>query len=163
MKIGIDFGRVIVGPTLDGRDDTSFIGTHLAEALTTPAAPDAFSVVRALCALSDGNVWIVSKAGPSVQRKSLAWLEHTGFHAATGLGPERVRFCLHRDEKAVHARELELTHFVDDRADVLGHLAGIVEHRLLFGEQSEPTPGDLIPVRTWKDVAAWFGLPAPVI
>jgi hypothetical protein len=158
MKIGIDFGRVIVGPTIDGKDDTSFIGTQLAEALTTPAAPDAFDVVRELWELTQGNVWIVSKAGPSVQRKSRAWLHHLDFFAVTGMPEEHLRFCLHRHEKALHARELGLTHFIDDRTDVLAHLDGIVPHRLLFGEQTEPAPPDLEWVKTWQDVRNWFGV-----
>ena len=39
-------------------------------------------------------------------------------------------------EKADHCLELAVTHFVDDRSDVLNHLVGIVEHLYLFGARS---------------------------
>ena len=38
-RIGIDIGRVIIGPVLNGREDTSFLGSRLEDALHTPPAP----------------------------------------------------------------------------------------------------------------------------
>jgi hypothetical protein len=58
----------------------------------------------------------------------------------------------------VHARELRLTTMIDDRVDVLVHLAGVVDERLLFGEQDRPAPGWATHVRTWADVGAWAEL-----
>ena len=156
MRLGIDIGRVIIGPTIDGQADTRFIGTTLAEALTTPPAPGAFQAIQRLVGLFDGAVWLVSKAGPSVQRKTIRWLDVQGFHAATGIGPERVRFCLQRHEKADHCRELGLTHFIDDRRDVLDHLTGVVDYRFLFGEQPAPPPRGMVHVEDWPAVLAWF-------
>jgi len=49
-----------------------------------------------------------------------------------------VRFCQERPQKAVHCRQLGITHFIDDREDVLAHLDGVVPFRLLFGPQSRP-------------------------
>ena len=156
MRLGIDIGRVIIGPALDGAEDTSFLGTTVEEAMATPPAPGAFAAIRHLVERFEGAVWLVSKAGPSVQRKTGRWFEHHGFHAATGLGPDRVRFCLRRAEKADHCRQLGLTHFIDDRIDVLGYLEGIVEHRMLFGEQQQAVSAGLIQVRTWAEVLEWF-------
>lgn len=156
MRIGIDIGRVLIAPTVDGREDTSFLGRTYDEAMTTPPAPSSFDVVRDLVERTGGAVWLVSKAGPSVQRKTVGWLAHHGFHEATGLPPDKVRFCRKRHEKAGHCEELGLTHFLDDRRDVLGHLAGLVPHRLLFGEQAAPPPPWAIPLRSWPEVGRWF-------
>jgi len=82
-----------------------------------PPAEGSFDVVRELVARSGGNAWLVSKCGPSVQKKTVAWLRHHGFHEHTGMPPDQVRFCLERREKAVHAKKLGLTVFVDDRLD----------------------------------------------
>jgi hypothetical protein len=44
---------------------------------------------------------------------------------------------------------------IDDRADVLVHLDGIVQDRLLFGEQDRPAPAWATPVRDWAAVREW--------
>lgn len=154
-RIGIDIGRVIIGPVVDGRADTSFLGSRLEDALHTPPAEGALAGVADLVARSDGHAWLISKCGPGVQAKTRAWLDHHDFWARTGMDRRHLRFCLRRPEKALHARELRLTAMIDDRVDVLTHLAGIVEHRLLFGEQDRPAPAWATSVRDWAAVRAW--------
>lgn len=150
-RLGIDIGRVIIGPTIDGVEDTSFLGTTFAEAMESPPAPGALEAIERLVARVDGRAWLVSKCGPGVERKSRAWLEHWDFHAKTGLPASHLRFCRKRRDKADHARDLGLTHFVDDRTDVLRHLRELVPHLLLFGEQDRPAPAWTVPVRDWED------------
>lgn len=159
-RIGIDIGKVIIGPLVDGRDDTSFLGRRVEEAVHTPPADGCVEVVRALVERTGGSVWLVSKCGPSVQRKTLAWLAHQRFHERTGLDPGHVRFCLERRDKALHARELGLTSFVDDRLDVLEHLRGLVGQLVWFGEQRGFAPDWVQPARDWPAVAQRLGLPA---
>lgn len=154
-RIGIDIGRVIIGPVLNGRADTSFLGARLADALHTPPAPGAFAGVAELVARTDGQAWLVSKCGPGVQAKTRAWLDHHEFWARTGMDRRHLRFCLKRPEKALHARELGLTAMIDDRVDVLVHLEGIVRERLLFGEQDRPAPAWATAVRDWAAVREW--------
>ena len=48
-----------------------------------------------------------------------------------------MRFCRRRPDKRVHAIELGLSHFIDDRRDVLAALVGAVPHLYLFGAQRE--------------------------
>jgi hypothetical protein len=154
-RIGIDIGRVIIGPVLNGRADTSFLGSGLKDALKTPPAPGAFAGIADLVARTGGHAWLVSKCGPSVQAKTRAWLDHHQFWDLTGMDRGHLRFCLTRPEKAVHARELRLTAMIDDRVDVLAHLQGLVADRLLFGEQSEPAPAWATHVIDWAAVQAW--------
>ena len=150
-KLGIDIGRVLITPDdIENGPDTSFIGGSLADALATPPYPGMFDTVPRLVQRFGGRVWLVSKCGPSVQEKTRQWLRHHQFFERTGIPPEHLRFCLKRPQKADHCLELGLTHFVDDRADVLQHLEGAVPHRFLFGPQRKPVnlPG-AVPVLTW--------------
>ncbi len=156
MRIGIDIGRVLVCPTIDGEHDTRFLGCTVEEALPTPSAAGAFEVVRELMEATGGKVWLVSKCGPGVESKTRAWLKHQGFHRTTGMSPSHLRFCRKRADKALHCRQLRIDAFLDDRVDVLGHLAGVVDDRLLFGEQERPAPSWATHLVDWREVRAWF-------
>jgi hypothetical protein len=153
VRIGVDIGRVIIDG--DG-PDTAFFGHSEEHAMRTPAVPGAFESVAELVDRFAGRVYLVSKCGPKIQGRSLAWLDHHGFWASTGVDRAKVRFCRERRDKAIHAVQLGLTHFVDDRFDVLSHLAGRVDRLYLFGPQrrrSAQLPGMLATLR-WADVLA---------
>jgi len=137
----------------DDAADTSFLGSSLEEAIESPATPGAFEVIPRLVALFEGRVWIISKCGESTQRKTLAWLEHHDFYARTGLPRGNVRFCRERAEKAIHCRELGITHMVDDRLEVHRAIRGVVAHRYLFGPQDGEVPDWVIHTPDWAAVA----------
>jgi hypothetical protein len=153
MKLGIDIGRVLIAPDGGGRGDTSFIGGTVEDALATPPYDGMFDAVVALTRRFGGRVWLVSKARPRMQEKTRLWLAHQRFFERTGIPAQHLRFCLERPQKADHCRELGLTHFVDDRVDVLGHLQGIVPRRYLFGPQRPDTivPADVTPCASWPE------------
>lgn len=134
-RLGIDIGKVIMSPISGGKSDTSFLSGDLQRAMQTPPSPNAFEGVKALVDAFDSQAWLVSKAGPNVQFKTKEWLKHWKFFAETGLPRDNVRFCLQRPEKAGHCKQLKISHFIDDRLDVLEHLRGIVSHLYIFGEQ----------------------------
>ena len=167
LKLGIDIGRVLISPESgNGRNDTSFIGGSIEDALNTPPYPGMFDVVPALVKLFQGQVWLVSKAGPRVQEKSRLWLERHRFFERTGIPSQNLRFCLQRPQKADHCQELGITHFIDDRVDVLNHLSGIVPHRFLFGPQkSSNHPAGLAHVPDWASAAEGIGrsLMVPIV
>ena len=151
-RIGIDIGRVIMAPVTGGKADTSFLSGTLERAMQTPPSPGAFEGVKTLVEAFSGRAWLVSKAGPNVQHKTKLWLRHWDFYAATGLAAGHVRFCLERPQKAGHCRQLKITHFIDDRLDVLEALRGDVPHLYLFGEQPrlEEIPGWTVHVADWE-------------
>jgi len=155
-RIGIDIGRVIMAPIVGGRADTGFLSGSDTKAMKTPPSPQAFESVRRLVELLDGRVWLVSKCGSNVQRKTRMWLDTWCFYQETGVRRGAVRFCRRRPDKALHCRELKITHFIDDRVDVLVHLEGLVPHRYLFGEQPKlkRTPRGMHPVLDWPDALA---------
>jgi hypothetical protein len=149
--LGLDIGRVIISAG-SGRGDTSFLDGDLAAALRTPPARDALPTIRDLVAAFDGRVWLVSKAGPRVQDRTRRWLDHQRFWEVTGTRQEHLRFCRQRGEKTAIARELGLTHFVDDRPDVLAPMVGVVRFRFLFGPQRGAAPQHIL-VLDWQAVA----------
>ncbi|MCG8610656.1 MAG: hypothetical protein MI864_08985 [Pseudomonadales bacterium] len=153
-RLGIDIGRVIIGPVVDGVADTSFLGNTLEKAMLTTPSPRAFESIACLVALFEGNAWLVSKCGPGVQQKTKAWLRHWRFHEHTGVPESHVRFCRERAHKAHHCKQLKITHFIDDRMDVLTHLRGLVPHLYLFGEQPKlrSIPDWLVHTKDWPAV-----------
>jgi len=153
-RLGIDFGKVIIAPIVDGVADTSFLGSTLPTAMKTPPAQGAFSAVKKLVEYFDAQVWIVSKCGPSVEKKSRAWLSHWDFYRQTGLPKGNLRFCRNRPDKAPICRSLGIDHFIDDRLDVLRPMRGEVSRLLLFGEQSKSlcVPSWVDHVGTWPAV-----------
>jgi len=154
-RLGIDIGRVLIAAEGANGADTAFIGGSLNDALNTPPYEGMFNAVAPLVKKFEGRVWLVSKCGPSVQAKSRAWLLHHRFFERTGIAPANLRFCLQRPQKADHCRELGITHFIDDRTDVLHHLKGIVQNRYLFGPQRKPVMDtNLVLLPAWKDAAA---------
>lgn len=143
-----------------GGGDTSFFAGTDEDAVRTPEMPGAFVTIAALTRAFARRVWLVSKCGPKVQSRTRRWLRAHDFWGRTGVYETNLRFCLERRDKALHCKQNRITHFIDDRVDVLGHLAGVVEHRYLFGPQRAGTrvPAGVVPVLTWADVAREFGL-----
>ena len=148
--LGVDFGRVINdGSSHPSGDDTSFLTGSEAAMLATPAMAGSFEALARLTDLFEGRVWIVSKAGPRIQANTEHWLDHHAFLEKTGIAADHVRFVRRRADKAAVCRELGVTHFIDDRAEVLEYLVGIVPHLYLFGPQDNPAPSHMVPVATW--------------
>lgn len=148
--LGVDIGRVIIhgdGP------DTSFLNASDEDAMKAPPMDGVFEALTRLTALFEGRVWIVSKCGPRIQQRSRDWLAEHRFFETTGIPRHQIRFCRKRHEKAPICLELGIGLFVDDRLDVLVPMAGIVEHRFLFGASSSPDRG-VVAVPTWAAAEA---------
>lgn len=150
--LGVDFGRVIndSGSHPSG-DDTTFLTGDEEAMLATPAMAGAFETLSRLTVIFDERVWIISKAGPTTQAKTERWLTHQGFFDLTGVPRTQVRFVRSRADKAGVREELGVTHFVDDRRDVLLLLVGIVPNLYLFGPQSGAISPYAIAAPTWAD------------
>lgn len=153
--LGIDVGGVLVDRVAEGAD-TSFFGDR---PMDTPAVEGAFDAVARLAAgVFEYRVHIVSKAGPKISALTREWLGHTGFFARTGVSPGNLWFVRTRPEKAPICARLGITHFVDDRLDVLAHLT-TVEQRYLFtgglGHHEPPAeiPHWAVPAARWPDLA----------
>lgn len=153
--IGIDVGGVIID-RVDDDADTSFFSKNY---LKTSATPGCFEAIAAISRAFEGRVHILSKCGETVDGKTRKWLRVQEFYAATGVREGNVHFCRTRPEKGPIAEALELTHFIDDRLDVLEHMTTVNE-RILFlgGNPSNATEIDLPAWATrtedWPDTLA---------
>lgn len=154
QRLGIDVGRVLISPGDESSPDTSFIGGSFEAALRTPPYDGMFEVLPALVERFGSRVWIVSKCGARVRERTEAWFHHHRFFERTGIHPANVRFCRERPQKAPICAELGITHFIDDRADVLEPMRGIVANRFLFGPQRRPVAAEagLRPLADWPAV-----------
>lgn len=153
-RLGLDFGKVIMGAMINGQQDTSFLGTTFEQAMQSPATEGAVEAVSLLVEAFEGQVWIVSKCGPTVEKKTRGWLKHNRFYQDTGLAPANLRFCRQRKDKTPICKQLGISHFVDDRIDVLEHMVETVSGLYLFGEQptKQRTPTWAISVADWDAV-----------
>jgi len=156
VSLGVDIGGVIIDRVNDDTDTSFFSDNYL----QTTAVPGAFDALRRLAAERFGDrVFLISKCGPRVQERTLRWLDHHRFHEHTGIAPDHVHFCRQRHEKAGICETLGITHFVDDRLEVLSHLA-TVGTLYLF----QPQPAEVArfrhalprvrPVDSWQDILA---------
>ncbi|MCC5951606.1 MAG: hypothetical protein JJU45_05870 [Acidimicrobiia bacterium] len=148
--LGLDVGGVLVDRVAED-SDTSFFGDR---PMDTPRTDGSLEAVIELVELFEGRVYIVSKAGPRIARLTTEWLALHGFLSNTMIPAAHLHFVRKRPEKAPICVDLGVTHFVDDRVDVLGHLRS-VKHRYLFsgGLGANPVP-DSIP-RNVQHVATW--------
>jgi hypothetical protein len=154
--LGVDVGGVIV-TLADRSEDTSFFGTR---PLETPAVDGVFEQLAALTAGPfDGRVHLVSKAGPKVAANTRDWLAHHRFFERTGIDQANLHFVRERRDKAPVCERLAVTHFVDDRLDILASLA-TVEHRYLFlggtpgHDARAEVPGWATVITTWAQLGA---------
>ncbi len=153
-RIGIDFGGVIVRNLHeDTGEDTSLQNSSGEQA----ARDGALDAIRQLCSACDGRVWIVSKAGPRMQERTLTWLQSVDFCSYTGLLPDHARFCLQREDKEKICRDLEVTHFIDDRVHIMQILRGFVPRLCLFGEPGGERfcPPWASFASSWAEVVGW--------
>lgn len=148
--LGIDSG----GPLMDQRlhGELFFSDRYLG----VPLVPGAVPTIARLAEERFGDrVYIVTT---NVRRRA----EALAIFAAGGLTqvipPERVFFCDADAQKAEVCDRLGITHFVDDRTEVLALLER-VPHRYLFGAAEadasgrERGPDQVEAVRGWDDLA----------
>ncbi len=133
--LGLDFGGVILDFIRYNDTDLSFKGDNY---LNTPEVARAIESVKKLNeAKFKGNIYIVSRHGPEGPKRILEWIHHKNFFEITGIPEDHFYPCAERHEKEGIVRKLGITHFVDDRAEVLGHMVGVVPHLYLFQNLAE--------------------------
>ena len=136
-KIGIDIGGVISDKLSDTpgaeRDPEGFLrATPIDGAIEAIArlGHEGFETSR---------MFLVSKCGWNMQLKTRLWLRAINFYGRTGVPIDQVWFCLKRSDKAGICQTLGITHFVDDRLEILGQLR-TVRHKFLF----RPNPSEVM-------------------
>jgi hypothetical protein len=142
LKLGVDFGGVIA-ERADGLLHPREVSID-----RVPPVPGALEAVRKAVRALDGQVWIISKASASTERWTREWLAHYRFLADTGVPGHHLIFVRERGGKAVVCGELGITDFIDDRAEILDSLRGIVPRLYLFGGNHEDP--SVTPVFGWS-------------
>lgn len=153
--LGIDIGNVITDGRRNDNTDTAFKGNRYLE---TTSVPNAFEIIAELVQQRfKENVFLVSKAGEKTQKKTKEWLLYQGFYKATGIKPEQVFFCRERIDKAPICRDLGITHFIDDKLEVLGYLT-TVPNKFLFNPREREVQRNIqhLDEVTW--VSGWLDI-----
>ena len=100
------------------------------------------------------NIYLISQCWTPLRKLAFWWLTRHNFWDITGISLEDVRFCNWGSTKAWHAEDLGITHFVDDRPDLLVMMQSSVSHCFLFGGsyRSNGLPKRLTHVSDWDEL-----------
>lgn len=135
--LGLDIGGVIID-----RCKTEVVRTLWQDHQNyqdTPEVPGVIGSIHELWAspLSpfQENIYLVSRVKtPEGEEKTIKWLKKNRFFQRTGIPQENIIFCRERFEKTEICQNKEITHFVDDRLEVLSLMSGIVSHLYLLNK-----------------------------
>lgn len=129
IAIGIDIGNVII----DNRSvDPEIKKVDEAAYAAFPPTEGVFDALNTLNEYFQGNVYLISKCTEWAQEQIILWLENHDFYAKTGIKKENIFFVRQRHEKDGVCRKLGLTHFIDDRLEVLSHMVDSTPNLFLF-------------------------------
>jgi hypothetical protein len=132
--LGVDAGGVII--TLTGRDEESPLSHP--RFLERPEVPGAIDALARLSRERFGDrIYVISKCGEATERRTLQWMAYYRFFELTGITADRIHFCRNREDKAPIAERLGLTHFVDDRLEVLSHMTTVPQRYLFRPDDAE--------------------------
>lgn len=142
QRLGLDFGNTI---------------SYRPEGSERVYLPDSIRVITRLIGKIFGiNAYIISKVLPGEDEMVLDFLKKNDFWNKVGISPDNIRFCRERHEKAPIARDLGITHMIDDRTEVLYAMHGIVPHRIAINPTKEQVDA------FWDDgmrlVSDWIGV-----
>lgn len=128
-RIGVDIGGVII-KEIKAEGGLAHIDENFLE---VPPVEGAFQGVAELVRVfGPENVFLISKARVEVQGNCRQWLAHYQFFDETGVLEENLHFCLERSGKRELCKQLLITHFIDDKLEVLSHVLDFVLRLYLF-------------------------------
>lgn len=134
QRLGIDVGGVIIDRKKNDDTDTSLFGPNYLNAF---AVQGAFDAIRELASSRfEGEIYVVSKCGQNIERKTKEWMVHNRFPETTRVPMDKVFFCRRRADKAPICQKLGITHFIDDKLEVLSYLES-VPNKYLFDPNPE--------------------------
>lgn len=154
--LGVDVGGVIVDYARAAKDRKDQMSKE--EFLLIPEIEGA---IDTLARLNQGvfkdSVYLVSKHSGSPEDVQ-EWLINHNFYQRTGISRDHLYQCATREGKAPIVQKLNITHFIDDRAEVMSHFADFVPNLYHFqsiledrNEWATKIPV-LAYVENWKDL-----------
>ena len=143
-NIGIDLGGTIFSKT---NEDTKEQEIYI--------FPNSFKILSKIVEKFD-NVYIISRVNSQQRERSLAWLNSSEFFKKTGISPNNLFYCFDRRDKAIFGKALELTHFIDDRPEVLIHLNENIFKILFAPKLKNFDDSNLFNLTNYKVVNSWM-------
>ena len=128
--LGVDIGGVIYDFAKTYRPENV---PSEEEILNTPAVEESIESLAILNGSTfKDSVYLVSRYGKDGPESIQKWLENQNFYERTGISRKHLFQCAERHEKAPIVKNLQITHFVDDRAEVMSHFADFVPNLYHF-------------------------------
>lgn len=148
IHIGIDIGGVIRGDF----DKSLSVQQYMA----VNPLDNATKVIKSIIdAYGAENTFIISRCPKYAEKVNIKWLEKQKMFADIGFMRKNVYFCRERTDKAKIAKRLKLTHFIDDRVEVLDVMKDIVKYRILFtggNNHEESNDKSIVALDSWDKV-----------
>lgn len=146
--IGVDIGNVISKIDTDEGGRKSYLQHQI---------KGAFDGVRTLHQIFEGQICLISKCGVITQVRTREWLAKSLFFETTGVNPNYVFFCEERKQKGLICDYLGVTHFIDDRLEVLGYLKTVPNKFLFSPSEREIAKNvehlkDVMRVENWEEL-----------
>ncbi len=130
--LGIDVGNVIINNRFNDLKSLDAAGYQ-----ALPMQEGAFAGLKILNDYFKGEVYLISKCTEWAGEQSLAWFKNHNFYEATGIKPEKIYLVRERKDKDGVCQKLGITHFIDDRLEVLSYMIESVPNLYLFEPYQE--------------------------
>jgi len=143
MKLGIDFGGVIIKPLKSGK-------LLFSERSKEIMQKDAFITIGKLNRIMQEGIWIISKASRITKSETLKWLSKNSFYQETNFIPSNIVFCSKRIDKIKIIENIGLDYYIDDNEETILSLLGIVPNLFYWG--SKNISDNVINVQSWDDI-----------
>ena len=154
--LGVDLGNVIIDHVGFGTTSEFF---RNGDYNVIPPVPEVFDVLRELHGKRFGdNMFVVYNATDIADQKIISWLEAHDFFNRTGIPKLQMKRTRNGRNKWSVCELYKITHFVDDRLEVLSHLVGKVDNLYLFRPQAHEVEQfqEFLPhvtqVQTWREI-----------
>lgn len=135
IALGIDIGNVIIehrGRDPQGKDKLLYDNDYSRLFATVGA----MVAIEKLNKYFNGNVCLISKLPESSEIKVVNWLKDNKFFEQTGMS-KNVFFIRERKGKYNICERMGITHFIDDRLEVLSHMITTVPNLYLYNPDEE--------------------------
>ena len=161
MVLGVDIGNVIIN-----NRSVSGVWKNVTEEeyLAFPPTEGVFDALKKLNEHFDGNVYLISKCSEWAEDKIIKWLTNHDFYMKTEIDPSHIRFVRERHEKDAVCRVLGVTHFIDDRLEVLSHMVSSTPQLFLFQPNTEEVKlfesflPSVVVVENWEQLIKEIGV-----
>lgn len=111
-----------------------------------------------------GNIVIISHASRPLQHNIFRWLVRNDFFRKTGIPSTQLHFCTARAMKAELCRRYHVTHFVDDRTEIMEYLLEVsLQELYLFQPRADEIAGREHILAKVRQVDSWMALKAHLL